>query len=163
MADETLELADETNTATETEGLAQDSSSQFTAIERPVVDFDFKDGNFAELLESPVVVAQFVESFVRTVLPVLESTLVVLLGNSNAFVRSNCETSLSVSNNQPKLVATVTYGVEMWIGEDIDQSAIAHDAKFVYDKLLTIDGLKISRCEIDCTVGQLVVEMVLSK
>jgi hypothetical protein len=59
-------------------------------------------------------------------------------------------------------VASLVYHIDLWIGEDIDQSAIATDAKFVYDRLATVQNMKVSRCEIDCSEGTLTVELTIS-
>jgi hypothetical protein len=161
--DETLELADGTQTGTEINGLPQDSSQQFDSI-NPVgnVSFDFKEGNYKELSKIPAAVTQFIESFSRTFIPLVEVALVELLGNSSAYDRTKCDVTLTVQGNKPRVTGTLLYTVEMWIGDDVDQQAIAKDAKYVYDKLAKIPNLKITSCRIDCLDGTLTVEFSLS-
>jgi hypothetical protein len=159
-ADEDLELADGTNEPTETENLPKDSSQQFEINPEGNVSFDFKEGNYKDLQTIPNKINQFTASFSRTFLPIVESALITLLGNSNNYKREKCQVSISLENNQPKLTGTIEYEVPLWVGDDISKESITEDAQAIYAKLQTIPNTQITQCKIDTIEGTLVITFI---
>jgi hypothetical protein len=158
--DESLELDDGTTEPTSEEGLPEDTSAQFKIDPIGNVDFNFREGNYSDITTIPNKLTQFTTSFTRTFLPIVESSLIGLLGNSNNYQRDKCDVSISLQNNQPKLTGTLIYTIPLWIGDDISTDSITQDAKAIYEKLKTIPQTQITQCKIDCTEGSLTVGFI---
>ena len=94
-------------------------------------------------------------SFVmRTFLPIVEVALIELLGNNKAFKGESFNAVFNMLDNTPKFECNATYSVELFIGTDIEQADIQHDAKYILDRLQAVPNVQWNRCEIDCASGK---------
>ena len=90
----------------------------------------------------------------KTIMPLAEVALIELLGNNKAFKGENFNAVFNMLDNEPKFECNATYSVELFIGTDIEQADIQHDAKYILDRLQAVPNVQWNRCEISCTDGK---------
>lgn len=147
---EPLQLNDGTDTQ-----VAQDSSLQFDAINpEGEVSIKFESGNFSQLAQMPQQIMAKIATIQKTIMPLAEVALIELLGNNKAFKGENFNAVFNMLDNEPKFECNATYSVELFIGTDIEQADIQHDAKYILDRLQAVPNVQWNRCEISCTDGK---------
>lgn len=147
---EPLQLNDGTDTQ-----VAQDSSLQFDAINpEGEASIKFESGNFSQLAQMPQQIMTKIATIQKTIMPLAEVALIELLGNNKAFKGENFNAVFSMLDNTPKFECNATYSVELFIGTDIEQADIQHDAKYILDRLQAVPGVQWNTCSIDCTSGK---------
>jgi len=137
------------------EGIA---SGQFDALD-PVgnAEIKFNQGNYQTIMGLPKVAADKVAQLVQTLVPLLEISMIELLGANNLYQRAlgQCMPSFD-SQGKMGIEFTFQYIVEQWIGQDIDQQAIQHDANYVLERIKPVKA-NITKCEINVGEGTLIV------
>ena len=132
------------------------SSGQYDALD-PVgnANIKFDQGNYQQIAGLPKVTADKIAQLMQTFVPLVEVALIELLG-SNVMYKRTLGQCMPAFDNQGKLSIEFTfqYVIEQWIGTDIQYDAIQHDANYVLEKVKPVKA-NISKCEIDCTNGQL--------
>jgi hypothetical protein len=147
---EPLQINDGTDTQ-----VAQDSSLQFDAINpEGEASIKFESGNFSQLAQMPQQIMAKIATIQKTIMPLAEVALIELLGNNKAFKGENFNAVFSMLDNTPKFECNATYSVELFIGTDIEQADIQHDAKYILDRLQAVPGVQWNTCSIDCTSGK---------
>jgi hypothetical protein len=147
---EPLQINDGTDTQ-----VAQDSSLQFDAINpEGEASIKFESGNFSQLAQMPQQIMAKIATIQKTIMPLAEVALIELLGNNKAFKGENFNAVFSMLDNTPKFECSATYSVELFIGTDIEQADIQHDAKYILDRLQAVPGVQWNTCSIDCTSGK---------
>ena len=147
---EPLQLNDGTDTQ-----VAQDSSLQFDAINpEGEASIKFESGNFSQLAQMPQQIMAKIATIQKTIMPLAEVALIELLGNNKAFKGENFNAVFNMLDNEPKFECNATYSVELFIGTDIEQADIQHDAKYILDRLQAVPNVQWNRCEISCTDGK---------
>ena len=145
-----LQVADGTDTQ-----VAQDSSLQFDAINpEGQASINFESGNFNQLAQMPQQIMTKIATIQKTIMPLAEVALIELLGNNKAFKGESFNAVFNMLDNTPKFECNATYSVELFIGTDIEQTDIQHDAKYILDRLQAVPNVQWNRCEIDCTQGK---------
>lgn len=145
-----LQLNDGTDTQ-----VAQDSSLQFDAINpEGEAAIKFESGNFSQLAQMPQQIMTKIATIQKTIMPLAEVALIELLGNNKAFKGENFNAVFSMLDNTPKFECNATYSVELFIGTDIEQADIQHDAKYILDRLKAVPNVQWNQCSIDCTSGK---------
>ena len=145
-----LQLADGTDTQ-----VAQDSSLQFDAINpEGEASISFESGNFNQLTQMPQQIMTKITTIQRTIMPLAEVALIELLGNNKAFKGESFNAVFNMLDNTPKFECNATYSVELFIGTDIEQADIQHDAKYILDRLRAVPNVQWNQCSIDCTDGK---------
>lgn len=87
-------------------------------------------------------------------MPLAEVALIELLGNNKAFKGESFNAVFNMLDNTPKFECNATYSVELFIGTDIEQTDIQHDAKYILDRLQAVPNVQWNTCSIDCTAGK---------
>lgn len=145
-----LQLNDGTDTQ-----VAQDSSLQFDAINpEGEASIKFESGNFSQLAQMPQQIMTKIATIQKTIMPLAEVALIELLGNNKAFKGENFNAVFNMLDNEPKFECNATYSVELFIGTDIEQADIQHDAKYILDRLQAVPNVQWNTCSIDCTSGK---------
>ena len=145
-----LQLNDGTDTQ-----VAQDSALQFDAINpEGEASIKFESGNFNQLTQMPQQIMTKIATIQRTIMPLAEVALIELLGNNKAFKGENFNAVFNMLDNEPKFECNATYSVELFIGTDIEQADIQHDAKYILDRLQAVPNVQWNKCEISCTDGK---------
>jgi hypothetical protein len=141
------------------EGVAAGTYDALDPVGNANIKFD--QGNYNTITGLPKVTGDKVAELMQTFVPLIEVSLIELLGNSNQYQRRLAQCAPSF-DNQGKLSIEFTfqYGVTSWIGQDIDKTAIQHDANYVLDKLRPVNAT-ISKCEIDTGDGILTIMGVI--
>jgi hypothetical protein len=62
-------------------------------------------------------------------------------------------------NNQIVYDVTTVYSVSLFIGTDIEKSAVAHDQKYIMDTIAVVPGLIIKNVNIDTKTGLVTVSV----
>ena len=145
-----LMVADGTDTQ-----VAQDSSLQFDAINpEGQASISFESGNFNQLAQMPQQIMTKIATIQKTIMPLAEVALIELLGNNKAFKGESFNAVFNMLDNTPKFECNATYSVELFIGTDIEQADIQHDAKYILDRLQAVPNVQWNTCSIDCTSGK---------
>ena len=145
-----LQVADGTDTQ-----VAQDSSLQFDAINpEGQASINFESGNFNQLAQMPQQIMTKIATIQKTIIPLAEVALIELLGNNKAFKGESFNAVFNMIDNIPKFECNATYSVELFIGTDIEQADIQHDAKYILDRLKVVPNVQWNTCSIDCTAGK---------
>jgi hypothetical protein len=135
--------------------VAQDSSLQFDAINpEGEASIHFESGNFNQLTQIPQQIMTKIATIQRTIMPLAEVALIELLGNNKAFKGESFNAVFNMLDNTPKFECNATYSVELFIGTDIEQADIQHDAKYILDRLKAVPNVQWNRCEINCASGE---------
>lgn len=152
-----LQLADGTDTQ-----VAQDSSLQFDAINpEGEASISFESGNFNQLTQMPQQIMTKIATIQRTIMPLAEVALIELLGNNKAFKGESFNAVFNMLDNTPKFECNATYSVELFIGTDIEQADIQHDAKYILDRLKAVPNVQWNQCSIDCTDGKVTLGFIV--
>lgn len=155
---EGLELADGTDS-----DVALDSSLQYDAINAEGdAQISFQNGNFGQLTALPQKAGEKINTIQKTIVPLVEVALIELLGNNKAYKEMSFNSNFTVSdNNEPQFEVHMTYGVELFIGTDIAQEDIAQDAKYILDRVSVVPNVNWTKCEIDCTSGEVNIDFII--
>jgi|LSPZ01.1.fsa_nt_gi hypothetical protein len=147
---ETVETTETTDNSTTTE-VAQNNPSAFI----------FKEGKSANVTQYITSIETKLKTINQTILPLIEVSLIELLGKSSAYERLSANITM---NNQDKFDCKFIYQVSLWIIQESEEEeqdlseALKHDASYVFDKIKMIQGVEYKSCLIDSTIGQLIID-----
>ena len=121
------------------------------------VDPTFQSGNLETLNEVPQIVEDKITLVTKTLEPLIEKALIELLGASSMYERLESNNQLSPNEDGSlSIVGTFVFKSQFWIGLDIDQEDIKHDADYVLNTLAPItETVRITECSIDVAEGVL--------
>jgi hypothetical protein len=155
-------IKDPTNIPVQDGNIPQDSSGiesgSYDALD-PIgnVNIKFEQGNYQTIMGLQKVVGDKTAQIVQTFVPLIEVALIELLGNSDLYKRQLAQCNPSFDNDGKITIEfTFQYVVTMWIGQDIEKSAMQHDANYILDKVRPCNA-NITKCEIDCGAGVLTI------
>ena len=152
-----LQLNDGTDT-----GVAIDSSAQFDALQpEGHAEIEFDKGNYKQIIGLPQKLTDKITTISKTVLPLIQAGLIELLGNNSAFHGLECTSAVTIDNGTVKIETNAVYKVELFIGTDVEQKAIAHDANYLLNRIKVVSGVTYHKCAIDCTEGTVTVDFVI--
>lgn len=152
-----LELADGTDT-----DVAQDTSEQYDAINPDgKATISFERGNWNNFTSIPQKTNEKIMTIQKTIIPLIEVGLIELLGNNKAFVGQDFNSTFTMNDNNPTIECQLTYRVELFIGTDISQEDIAHDAKYLLDRVKVVPNVQWNHCSIDCTEGLVKLDFII--
>ena len=117
--------------------------------------FSFDDGNFNLIDDYFNLTYKKVTTIKNSIFPIIETSLIELLGNSSEYKRSKCQVVISHQGSSPIFDLDLEYYVPKFIGVDIKQESIISDVNFIYDKLKTLDNVVWKKCAVDCKVGRI--------
>ena len=127
----------------------------------PELNVSFESGNYAqldlslkEMIKKPALIS-------KTIIPLIEKALIELLGTSSAYKRKLFNYSVVLENKKIAYACSVEYAVDLFIGSDIDNSAVEHDTKYITDTLAVVNGLRITNSKIDTSTGIVHIEFVV--
>jgi hypothetical protein len=150
LSNEKFEPVQDGNIPQNSEGI---TSGQYDALKgNGTEQVSFQNGNFNQVLGYPKIVSDKITSLTQTFVPLIEVALIELLGNNQMYQRETGECVLSFQNNQILISFNFIYVVNNFIGTDIDQAAIAHDANYVLNRIKP-SGANITKCEISTEAG----------
>lgn len=115
----------------------------------------FEKGNYNEIEYLGDSLIHKVQTIKNTILPLIEKSLVELLGNSDAYKRSNFFSKLEFVESKPVYSVETIYSVPLWIGQDVERSFILDDANYVLNTISVVPNVSWQKCEIDTTEGEL--------
>ncbi len=148
-----LPVVDGTNIPT-----AADSQSVNAVDPNPTGEISFESGNFQEIQKLGDAVSAKTSLVEKTVLPLIEASLIELLGKSSLYKRESFEATPVFSGTQITISCSVKYHIDSWIATDVNREFIAQDASYVYNRIKVVPNVSWSTCEIDTTEGSLTVE-----
>jgi hypothetical protein len=141
-------------------GVAADTSLQVLPLDDSGInEITFAKGNLNTIQASLKAVIKKPGLILRTILPLIEKALIELLGNSSSYVRDSFTYATTVVNNQIVYDVTTVYSVSLFIGTDIEKSAVAHDQKYIMDTIAVVPGLIIKNVNIDTKTGLVTVSV----
>jgi len=155
-----LELAD--GTTQDVAPMVQDSS-EIDAIPVESVSQQFESGNFNQLTTLRSNLDFLITTLSKTIEPLAEAALIELLGNDGAFHREVGNVEISMMGSVFVFDTVLKYKVANWIGDDIDNTDVMHDAKYVLDKMKVVQGVEWKTCAIDTSDGVLSIEFTTRK
>jgi hypothetical protein len=117
----------------------------------------FNQGNFNQVMGYPKLVTDKVASLTQTLVPLIEISLIELLGSSQLYRRETGQCAISFQNNQLSISFTFIYIVNNFIGTDIDQESISHDANYILNKIRPTNA-NITKCSVDTGNGEVIVQ-----
>ena len=138
------------------------AAGSFDALD-PVgtVDIAFQQGNYKQIVGLPKLVNDKITQLTKTLVPLMEVSLIELLGASNMYKRTMGQVVPAFDNNgQLTLQFTFQYVVPNFIGMDIDYEAIKHDSQYILNKIQPVKA-NITKCEIDCSSGAVTLQGTL--
>lgn len=135
-------------------GIEIDSSAQTDAV-NPAGQYElnFEEGNFKTMQDLPNTIGNKSVLLTKTIVPLIEAGLIELLGNSSAYNEKKCDTVVTIDGNNVKFESDIVFTADLYIGTDIEQEAIASDAKYLLDKIKIIPNCEWTECSIDCAEG----------
>ena len=121
------------------------------------VNIKFESGNYHTIMGLPQLVGDKVASLAQTLVPLIEVSLIELLGDNSMYKRAlgQCQPAFD-NNGKISIEFTFQYLVGSWITTDINLEALQHDSNFVLDRIKPA-GSQISKCEVDCKSGTLTI------
>lgn len=153
----TLQLADGTDT-----GISVDSSNQADALDpNGTATISFEKGNYNDMSKIPTMISEKSTLISKTVLPLIQVALIELLGNNKEYIPETFNSTFTMENNNPIFNVETAFRVDKWIGNDIQQSAIAADAKYVLDRINVVQGVTFTKAAIDCNEGKMFINFTL--
>lgn len=114
----------------------------------------FEEGNFNLVDEFFNLTYKKVTSIKNSILPIIESSLIELLGSSIEYKRQKSEVIISYQGSSPIFDISLEYFVPKFVGIDIKKDSIIEDVKFIYERLQTLDNVEWNKCSVDCKVGK---------
>lgn len=118
----------------------------------------FKTGNYNEwenLVE--VTLANINASIRNEIIPLIEETLLTMLGNRSAINRSKLEVIQDCKQELKGIYLNIEYDVEDWNVPEAPKSAIEADEN-VLKETFVVEGKELSNLEIDTTSGKLSIQ-----
>jgi hypothetical protein len=120
-------------------------------------EIKFAQGNFKTIAGLPQLVNDKTAQLMQTFVPLMEVGMIELLGNSQMYQRQLAQIQPSFDNQgKLSLEFTFQYVVQNWIGTDIDQESIKHDANYILEKIVPTKA-NVTKCEINCADGLLTI------
>ena len=116
--------------------------------------FNFEEGNIGLIDEYFNLTYKKVTTIKNSVLPIIEASLIELLGSSIEYKRSKCETVISYQGSSPIFELDLEYFVPKFVGIDIKKDSIIEDVTFIYNRLKTLSNVEWKKCSVDCKVGK---------
>lgn len=154
LSNEKFEPINDGNIPQNSEGI---TSGEYEALENVgSSDLSFEEGNFNLLKEWPELLNSKIALLNQTFIPLVEVSLIELLGSSSLYQRKFGQCAVAFNNNQASISFSFIYSVSNWIGIDIDLPAIQHDSNYVLNKIRPV-GANITKVEIDTTEGTLTI------
>jgi hypothetical protein len=155
-------LKDQANVPIQDGAIPQDAAGIAAGSYDPLnpignAEIKFEQGNYNTIAGLPKVTADKVAELTQTFIPLIEVSLVELLGTSNNYQRTLAQ-CVPGFDNQGKINIEFTfqYTITSWIGSDIETTAIQHDANYILDKIKPV-GANITKCEISVSNGLLTI------
>lgn len=144
------------------QGVAEDTSLQTTPLKDDGnVSISFESGNLAQLQNSIRDMIKKPGIIERTFLPLVEKALIELLGSSSSYKRTSFIFKVSLLNNIIYYNIEAIYSVDLFIGTDIEQSAVQHDENYIKDTIAVVPNMKIKEVKIDTSTGLVKVSVVI--
>lgn len=117
-------------------------------------DITFESGNWLNLNQLANPITLKIATVQKTIIPIIEVSLIELLGNNSLYKGKNFNAALDFKNGNFFMNVECVYSVEQFIGSDVDKKAIMHDAKYILDRVSqAVKGITWNKCEINCSQG----------
>lgn len=120
-------------------------------------DLVFKEGSAAKLMAFVDSEIQKLQSITKTLVPLVETALLKLLGNSTRYSRQSADVVIGKNS----IAVTLVYLIPAWIHPEAKKEDVEHDAKEVYDTISTFHVQSFQKCELDPTKGTLTIQCTL--
>ena len=142
-------------------GVTSDNFDELNSV--GYVDISFESGNLPQIDQAPELIADKITTLKRTLIPLVEKSLIELLGSSSMWIRKISNTQISFQpDGSVSLAGTLVYQIDMWVGLDVDPKDIDHDQKYVMNTLAPIFNMvKISQLSINAEDGTLTVSFIM--
>jgi len=131
------------------------ADGQYDALD-PVgnAEITFEQGNYKQIVGLPQLVTGKVAELVQTLVPLIEISLIELMGSTSMYKRAvgQCIPSFD-QQGKISINFTFQYVVEKFIGQDIELEAIQHDANYILDRIKPCQAANITKCEINVSEG----------
>jgi len=132
-----------------------DGSADALGLEN--IEVKFESGNYSQFAMLPVTIGQKVNALTKTLVPLIEVALIELTGSSTQYKRTSALITPSFDQNANLLVNfNIVYTVPGYIGVDFEYKDLQDDSKYVYDRISPA-GIKITKCEIDTSSGEVTI------
>ncbi len=120
----------------------------------------FTDGNAKDLNAWKETLDNKTKLIVHTIEPLVEISLVKLLGNNEDFDKTT--SNITILDDGQSFGVYFLYTIKKWIAPDTDPEFIKKDANAIFDNLKQVpDVKKWQSCEIDVTKGTLKIEFLM--
>jgi len=144
------------------QGVAEDTSLQDEPLKAEgSASIKFEQGNYNQLQDSVRALVKKPGIISRTFLPLVEKALIELLGTSSSYKRSNFEFNISLVNGQIKYIITCIYSVDLFIGTDIEKSAVEHDQNYIIETISVVPEIKVRDVKIDTSTGLVRIQVII--
>ena len=144
------------------QGVAEDTSLQNEPLKAEgSASIKFEQGNYSQLQDSVRALVKKPGIISRTFLPLVEKALIELLGTSSSYKRSNFEFNISLVNGQIKYIITCIYSVDLFIGTDIERSAVEHDQNYIIETISVVPEIKVKDVKIDTSTGLVRIQVII--
>lgn len=139
-------------------------SSEVSAIQQTSqVAIKFTSGNYDGLINLGQTFSKGILSITNTLIPLVEASLIELLGNASAYSREDFTVDPKIVGMNPIFEISMSYKVSLWIGTDIPKDAVLKDATYVYNKINVMKNVKFEECKIDTATGLLSIKGSLNE
>lgn len=144
------------------QGVAEDTRLQNEPLKAEgSTSIVFEQGNYGQLQNSVKALVRKPGIISRTFLPLVEKALIELLGTSSSYKRTNFEFNISLINGQIQYVITCIYSVDLFIGTDIEKSAVEHDQNYIIETISVVPEIKIKDVKIDTSTGLVRIQVII--
>lgn len=144
------------------QGVAEDTRLQNEPLKAEgSTSIIFEQGNYGQLQNSVKALVRKPGIISRTFLPLVEKALIELLGTSSSYKRTNFEFNISLINGQIQYVITCIYSVDLFIGTDIEKSAVEHDQNYIIETISVVPEIKIKDVKIDTSTGLVRIQVII--
>lgn len=144
------------------QGVAEDTRLQNEPLKAEgSTSIVFEQGNYGQLQNSVKALVRKPGIISRTFLPLVEKALIELLGTSSSYKRTNFEFNISLINGQIQYVVTCIYSVDLFIGTDIEKSAVEHDQNYIIETISVVPEIKIKDVKIDTSTGLVRIQVII--
>jgi hypothetical protein len=133
-------------------------SSQVVDVADTSTSLTFQSGNLNQVMTMPSTLSQKLTILTKTFLPLMEKAMIDLLGQSDYYQREECTAQVNMQDNGFLVTGKVVYGVQMFIGVDVEEQAIRKDSVFIYNTISVIPNFNITHCVVDVGEGKVTVE-----
>jgi hypothetical protein len=119
------------------------------------VDVQFEEGNWGSIADIGQVIEDKVILVTKTLEPLIEKSLIELLGSSSMYKRQSAEiVPATDEEGNVSFTGSFKYQCGFWIGADIEREDIEHDSQYILNTLAPLkDQVTITSCAIDVSDG----------